>query len=181
MLRKEDFERLVDAPANLMHRVLLSLLFATGMRTTELVTIKTSDVDLDNRTISIIDSKKYKRFTIPICSKTCDLLAKYLVTIGNGWLFPSRWRPNNHITARGAQWIVKIYAARLNLKNWFAYNPRLFRCRLARLWVIKKGNLLALQDVLRHQRFSSTTQYIDKIRFESETAEVRKEYDRIMS
>ena len=44
----------------------------------------------------------------------------------------------------------------------------MFRRKLARLWVVKKGNLTDLQRILRHKKLATTSVYIDGIRFTNE-------------
>jgi len=184
ILKKDDFKKLRDSPTSLRDRAILMLLYCTGMRTGELATMKVSDVDLHNKTIKIIDSKKKIPFTLPITDECVALLAKYIcinkIAGPATWLFPSRFRTEKHITTRGIQWIIKRCAARMNLKNWEIYNPRLFRYRIARYWMWKGGNLLKLSDVLRHQRISTTGRYVGRIRFECEEKELREEYDSVI-
>jgi integrase len=42
---REEVERLINSAANLLHRVWLLILYATGMRRDELVHLKVSDID----------------------------------------------------------------------------------------------------------------------------------------
>jgi len=145
------------------------------MRTTELCTIKIEHVDLANRTIKILDSKKHEYFVIPIDTKTNNLLAEY-IDRKEGWLFPGCGR-TGRLTKEGVNWILKFYASAVDL-NPDLWHPRQFRRRIARLWVQKKGDLTALQQLLRHTHFESTAKYIDGIRFQEE---LRTEYDKIIT
>jgi len=180
VLCKEDFNKIRDFPTQLRDKVILSLLYDTGMRTGELAPLKTSDVDLERKEIKILDSKKKIPFKLPITNNTVELLAEYMKTIPQGWLFPSRVN-NGHLTTRGCQWIIKRLACVLNLKEWESYNPRLFRYRFSRNWIQRGGNLLRLSDILRHQRVSTTSRYIARIRFQCENEQLREEYDNIMN
>ena len=179
ILRQEDFTRLVEAPYLLRDRCIMRLLYVTGVRSRELCTIQVKDVDLENRTIRILDSKKKRYFTLPIDSKTCKLLKEYISTINSRWLFPSistKKSKTGHLTKDGLLYIVKFYAKAIGLDpdEWY---PRQFRRRIARYWIKNKGSLIGLQQLLRHKNFVTTAIYVDSIRFEDE---LREEYDKIM-
>lgn len=155
---------------------ILRLLYDLGLRTGEVNNIRTEWIDLENRRITILDSKKRTLNTLPISRKLCEILKEYLGgALGsdqNGFLFPS-YGDKGYIGRRMVQYIVKRWT-----DDW---HPRTFRRRLSRLWVIRKGALTDLQRILRHKRFSSTAAYIDGIRFEEEEEQFQKEYERIIS
>lgn len=179
VFRQADFKRLVDAPWILRDRLILRLLFVTGCRSGELVCLKTSDVDLKNRTVRVFDSKKYHHFVVPIDQQTVDMLTEYIKG-KSGWLFPSNSK-TGHLTTDGInKCIIRFYAEKIGLDP-SKFNARTFRRRFARNWVLKNGNLLTLQEILRHEYFATTARYVDSIRFECELESVHEEYDRIIS
>lgn len=180
IFNKEDFERILDFPKLLRDRVILHLLHDTGMRSGELLTLRVDDVDLDNRMVSIIDSKKYRRFTLPFTHKTGDLLAEYIPTVsGAMYLFPARNKDSRtgHMSIKNLQWRLKVIAHRSGLPKPMQFQPRDFRRWFARNWVIKKGSLTGLQQILRHKHLSTTAVYADGIRFHDE---IRKEYAKVL-
>lgn len=168
VIRRESFERMLKLPENPRHKMILRLLWALGLRTSEVTTIKIEDVD--GKTINILDAKKHRYFRLPIDSKTAEMLAEYIQG-RSGWLFPNRFDSSKHITRQAVNYIVGKYA------NGEKFHPRDYRRRFARNWVNRKGSLTGLQQILRHTNISSTAVYVDGIRFEDE---IRKEYDSIM-
>lgn len=177
--KQADFEKLVNAPWILRDKLILRLLFVTGMRSGELIKLKTSDADLENKTIRIFDSKKYCYFTVPIDSKTCNMLTEYMKD-KHSWLFPSRSKNGSHLCTDSInKCIIRFYAEKIGL-NPSKFNARTFRRRFARNWVLKGGNLLTLQEILRHEYFATTAHYVDSIRFECELESVHLEYEAIM-
>ena len=179
VLNQNDFERLLNIPRKLRDKLILRLFYATGMRTMELSKLKRANVDIENRTLTILDSKKHIELPIPIDSKTGELLKEYISCFrGNKseYLFPSR-RLCGYMTKEGLIHIVKSNARKLGLPHSDKWSPRWFRRRIARYWVQQKGDLTALQQLLRHELFSSTAVYINGIRFDDE---LRTEYDRII-
>lgn len=62
--------------------IVLNLLFSTGARISEVVQLKVNDVDLDNATLYIHESKNRKSRIIPIDKTVVDMLKKYK----NSWI-----------------------------------------------------------------------------------------------
>ena len=63
--------------------IVLNLLFSTGARISEVVQLKVNDVDLDNATLYIHESKNRKSRIIPIDKTVVDMLKKYK----NSWIY----------------------------------------------------------------------------------------------
>ena len=181
LINQLDFERVLDAPRNLRDRLILRLFCMTGMRTMELSKLKTCNVDIANRTLTILDSKKHIEYSLPIDSTTALMLKEYIahkdLNVTSEYLFPSR-RLCGYMCKETYIHLVKWYAAKLNLPQWIKWSPRMFRRYFARNWIRKNGSLTGLQDILRHSSIASTAVYIEGLRFEDEN---RTEYDRIVS
>ena len=83
----DDMKRLLDATASrergnfapLLCRTLLLLLYATGLRISEALTLNLSDVDLDAQIIRIRETKFYKTRLVPIGADLTAVLAGYKV------------------------------------------------------------------------------------------------------
>lgn len=179
LVRKSDFEKMLNAPKDLMTKAMFRLLHDCAIRTGELISLRVCDIDFDNRSLTIVDSKKKKPFTLPLTTKSCVILAEYISVYRiKNWLFPSSRKESCHVTADFVQQCIKRYACKLDLNNWEKWCPRFFRRRFARNWILKKGSLTGLQDVLRHTQIGTTSIYVDSIRFESENS--RKEFDSVM-
>jgi integrase/recombinase XerD len=63
VLSQEEVTRLIEAARNRMHRTLLMLLYATGMRRTEASLLKVSDIDSQRMVIHIHRGKAYATAT----------------------------------------------------------------------------------------------------------------------
>jgi len=175
ILSQEDFTKLLEYPKNPKHRLILRLLYATGMRTKELVTLRIENIDFHKHTIKILDCKKKKCFELFLDKETIRLLQEY-VDRKEGYLFPSK-RKEGYITTKVIQKLFRKWSKELNIP---IRCPRFFRYRIARLWVVKKGSLTDLQQILRHTQLQTTFRYIEKIRFEEEIENLREEYNRII-
>ena len=77
VLSKEEVKRIIEAPTNLKHRVMLSLLYACGLRRSELLNLRPGHVDSKRGLLIILNAKGQKDRVVPISSKTIDLLREY--------------------------------------------------------------------------------------------------------
>lgn len=68
---------ILKATENLKHRAILTVIYSAGLRISELVNLKISDIDADRKQIRISQSKgKKDRYTL-LSSKTLVLLREY--------------------------------------------------------------------------------------------------------
>src|SRR5216683_5220585 len=57
VLSQEEVSRLIDSAQNLMHRTMLMMLYATGLRRAELCHLKVSDIDSERMVIHVRQGK----------------------------------------------------------------------------------------------------------------------------
>ena len=77
VLSKEEVKQIIEAPTNLKHRVMLSLIYACGLRRSELLNLKPLDID-SKRMLLIIKNAKGRRDRIaPISPKIVEMLREY--------------------------------------------------------------------------------------------------------
>jgi len=74
----DDYGRPQNRFTSLSYRTLLILLFNTGLRIGEALSLKTVDVDLVGNMITVRDSKFFKSRLIPIGAKLSKALARYV-------------------------------------------------------------------------------------------------------
>jgi integrase len=77
VLSPEEVTRLIEAAANLMHRTLLMVLYATGMRRTEASLLKVSDIDSQRRVIHVRQGKGSRDRDVPLTPKLLQALRQY--------------------------------------------------------------------------------------------------------
>lgn len=74
--------------------VILRLLYSCGLRIGETIKIGMSDVDLENGTLQLVNTKGNKHRLVPMSESMTDIVIKYCMAMGlygrsDGWLFPS--------------------------------------------------------------------------------------------
>jgi integrase/recombinase XerD len=93
VLSKEEVRQILQAPANLKHRAMLSLIYACGLRRSELLNLRPSDVDSKRGILVIRQSKGKKDRIAPLPEKIIIMLREYYLAYRpNGWLFEGQQR-----------------------------------------------------------------------------------------
>lgn len=80
VLSKEEIIRLIQVTKNLKHRVCISLLYSSGLRIGELLSLKLKDIDFDRNMLRIHMSKGRKDRYVPIARSILPMLHNYINT-----------------------------------------------------------------------------------------------------
>jgi site-specific recombinase XerD len=135
---------------------LLYLLWTTGIRITEAISIKKRDIDLYNTTLRIRWLKKRERMerVLPLPSKTAYILSVFTGHLNeDNNVFP--------ITRQRAFQIVKKYALLSGIQK--RVHPHTFRHSYAVHFLKQTKNLPALQKLLGHSSIQTTMIYINLV------------------
>ena len=73
----EEIQRLFNACENLKHKVVLSLLYSTGLRISELLNLKWEDIDRSRMIINVVQGKGAKDRQVMLPPNLIPLLEKY--------------------------------------------------------------------------------------------------------
>jgi len=79
VLSKSEVKRILAAPVNVKHRVMLALIYACGLRRGELLNIKPADIQSDRGLLFIRQAKGKKDRVVPIPATLLDQLRSYYV------------------------------------------------------------------------------------------------------
>lgn len=77
VLSKEEVKAILEAPRNLKHRMLLSLIYACGLRRSELLNLQFKDILSDRLLIHIKQAKGKKDRVVPLSQKLLEELRAY--------------------------------------------------------------------------------------------------------
>ena len=149
-------------PKNLRDTALLDLLYATGMRVTELVSLRISDVNLGEGWLTCPGKEGDVR-ALPINVETRGMLEAYLET-GRPHLVKDRMEKALFLNHRGQQltrqglWlIIKTYARQVRLST--AVTPHTLRHSFAAHKLRNGTDLGEIQQLLGHANISTTQIY----------------------
>lgn len=167
-LSSEDVEKLLAAPAikkspkNLRDTALLNMLYTTGMRVTEVVSLKLSDVDMEQELL-FCPGKDDQVRELPFDDLTRTVLKAYLEE-GRPYLVKDRDENALFLNHRGQQltrqglWlIIKAYARQAKLS--LAVTPHTLRHSFAAHKLESGSNLQEVQKLLGHANISTTQIY----------------------
>ena len=149
-------------PKGLRDRAMLQLLYATGLRVTELCRIRQSEVDLEYMLVRI-QGKGNKQRVIPMGVPAAKAIREYLDT-GRPALLKRRTSPHLFVTARGSamtrQGFWKLLAAHGRRVGIFrGLTPHVIRHSFATHLLERGADLRSLQSMLGHADISTTQIY----------------------
>lgn len=88
VLSKEEVKQILETPINLKHRAMLSLIYACGLRRSELINLTLNDIDSKRNVLIIRQSKGKKDRIVPFTGKVLDLMREYYMLYKpKYWLF----------------------------------------------------------------------------------------------
>lgn len=93
VLSKEEVKAVIENLANVKHRTMLSLIYACGLRRSELLNLQPANIDAKRHLLIILNAKGKKDRVVPISDKTLELLRGYYKAYRpQVWLFEGQNR-----------------------------------------------------------------------------------------
>jgi integrase/recombinase XerD len=106
VLSKEEVKAILEAPTNLKHRAMLSLIYACGLRRSELLNLTFKDIHTDRNLLIVKQSKGKKDRVVPISHKIINLLRDYYKAYRpKTWLFEGQI-PSKKYSERSIQLVL---------------------------------------------------------------------------
>lgn len=117
VLSKEEVKSILEAHGNIKHRAMLSLIYACGLRRSELLNLKPTDVDSKRGILLIKQAKGKKDRIAPISEKIIELLRQYYKAYKPTiWLFEGQQKGEKY-TAESLQSVLKQALQKANIKK----------------------------------------------------------------
>lgn len=166
-LSEEDVEALLNAPniddrIGLRDRAMLELLYASGLRVTELVSLKVTEVSLSEGVVRVT-GKGSKTRLVPMGEEAADRIARYL-NEGRPHILERRLSDSLFVTNRGdamtrqAFWyLIKRYALQAGIHK--PMSPHVLRHAFATHLLNHGADLRVVQMLLGHADISTTQIY----------------------
>ncbi len=151
-----------DSFEGVRDRTILELFYATGMRLSELLNIKTQDIHLQDNTVKVL-GKRNKERIIPFGNKLSELLTIYLGYLEKKFVEGTK---NNYIfvTAKGEQLypkaVYRIVRKYLDMVTTIdKRSPHVIRHTFATHMLNNGADLNAIKTILGHSSLASTQVY----------------------
>lgn len=107
VLSKEEVKSILEAPTNLKHRAMLSLIYACGLRRSELLNLTLTDILSHRNLLFIRQSKGKKDRVVPISNRLIDILREYYKAFKpKAWLFEGQF-PNTKYSEKSLENVLK--------------------------------------------------------------------------
>ena len=141
--------------------VMLEVLYATGLRATEVVSLQLSDIDLERGILTCRQGKSQRQ--IHLASEVCQLIRDYIANGRLDLLYNEKEtalflnRRGNQLTRQGFWQIVKNYAVKADLGD--RVTPHTLRHSFAVRKMQSGADLRSVQQALGHAYISSTRVY----------------------
>ena len=87
VIPKEMVEKMLTSIPNFKHKTALTLIYACGLRRSELINLRLKDLDSKRRTVTIVNGKGQKDRVLPVSEKLMKMIIKYY----------KLYRPSNYL------------------------------------------------------------------------------------
>ena len=150
-----------DSPKEIRDRAMLELLYATGIRVTELITLKYSDVNLSMGFILCRDAHKER--VIPFGNEAKQALMHYMGAVRDSMLEDGRSEilfvncSGKPMSRQGFWKLIKFYAKKAGIEE--DITPHTLRHSFAAHLVENGADLRSVQEMLGHSDISTTQIY----------------------
>ena len=163
VLSRQEVTRLIDASGNPKYRAALSVAYGAGLRVSEVVALKISDIDSTRMTLRVEQGKGHKdRYAMlsPVLLEHLRLWWHFAHTQGlmlpGGWLFPGQ-DPINHLTARQLNRACKAAAVDAEINK--RVSMHILRHSFATHLLEAKVDIRVIQVLLGHKKLETTALY----------------------
>jgi len=157
VLSKQEIARLIEAARNPKHRLLVMLLYSSGLRVGEVVRLRIDDIDVERGLVRVRDGKSGKDRHTLLSSKALAALRAYRDMFGcQRWLFEGG-RDGRHYTVRSVQHVVQRCATRAGIQR--PVTPHTLRHSFATHLLESGTDLRYIQELLGHGSSRTTEIY----------------------
>jgi integrase/recombinase XerD len=143
-----------------VERAILEVLYATGVRVSELVALRPEDIDVDDRVVRVIQGKGAKDRNVPLTKTAAEAVLSYMQTHrqvfsrSGGRLFLRGSGPLNTDQVRD---LVKRCARKAGIKK--KITPHVFRHTVATHLLRNGADIRHIQAFLGHASLTTTERY----------------------
>ena len=117
VLSKDEVKKMLGSITNDKHRVMLSLIYACGLRRSELLNLIPDDIERNRGLMRIRQAKGYKDRIVPLSVRTIEMVDNYLQRYRPiNYLFEGQ-KPGEQYTASSLEKVLKRACARAGLKS----------------------------------------------------------------
>jgi len=154
VLSKEEIQIILNNTKNEKHKLIISILYSSGLRLSEVINLKREHINIYNDTILIKQAKGKKDRITMLSKKVKEQLTKYLLNTNfkTQYLFEGRC---GKYSKKSVQEILKKSSANLNKH----ITPHMLRHSFATHLLEAGTDIRIIQKLLGHSKLETTTIY----------------------
>lgn len=157
VLSKDEVKEILSASTNQKHRTMLSLIYSCGLRRSELLNLKPSDIDSKRKIITIKAAKGKKDRIVPLSDKILVMLREYyLLYKPKTWLFEGQ-HENEPYNERSLASVLKQALAKTTIRK--PVSLHWLRHSYATHLLEAGTDLRYIQEILGHKSSRTTEIY----------------------
>jgi integrase/recombinase XerD len=163
VLSRDEVRRLLEATTSLKYKAAFSIAYGAGLRVSEVVNLKVSDIDSQHMRLRIEQGKGKKDRYAQLSSVLLATLRDWWregkrqhKVLDGGWLFPGQ-NPVNPLSSRQLGRVFKRVAAEAELDPKFSMHS--LRHSYATHLLEDKIDIRIIQTLLGHSKIETTTRY----------------------
>lgn len=168
---RTQLEKMRRACKDARERALVDVLYSTGCRVSELVNIKTSEVDMKSGEVEVLGKGK-KRRTVYLNAAAILSIQEYMLQRDDSspWLFVCERAPHRQLTRNQTGKVIRKIADRANING---VSPHIIRHTTATMALRAGMPAQDIQRMLGHSKLDTTMIYA-----ETDQTEVKTEHAR---
>lgn len=175
VLSKEEVKSIIETTRNLKHRTILAVIYSAGLRISELINLKPSDIDSDRKQIRVFGKGNKYRYTL-LSTNTLDMLRMYWRAYR-----PSKYLFEGHIKGQPvSRSTIQIVFRKAVKKTGINKQATIHSLRHSfATHLLESGvNLKIIQSLLGHSSLRTTSIYLHVTRFDPSS--VKSPFDEIV-
>ncbi len=158
VLSKEEILRMIDSLKNPKHRLLLMLMYGSGLRLGEATCVRIEDFDLGRNVLHVKRGKGAKDRMVNLSTSFIELFLSFNAGKKEGFLFSSANNPNWHISGRAAQNVVGDALRNCGIRK--KAHPHTLRTSYATHLIENGVDVSYIQKLLGHKDIKTTQVYL---------------------
>lgn len=156
VLSLEEIKKVLNSIENIKHKTMISLIYSCGLRISECINLKVSDIDSSRMLIKVVQAKGKKDRYVQLSPKLLELLRKYY----------TKFKPTNHLfqgqfkdeySARSIQQILKRALTLCNITKHITVHS--LRHSFATHLLEQGTDIRIIQEILGHKDIRTTQIY----------------------
>jgi integrase/recombinase XerD len=163
VLSREEVARLLEATSNLKYKAAFSVAYGAGLRISEVVSLKISDIDSERMTLHVEQGKGRKDRYAMLSPVLLDILRRWWreghgrgLLLDGGWVFPGQ-NPVNPLSTRQLSRAIRAAAADAQIGK--RVSMHLLRHSYATHLLEQKVDIRLIQVLLGHNQLETTRLY----------------------